>query len=60
MSLAAINYVDLAQEICANISGNGKSENSTKRLRIAQQPLENAGLCAISERGLPIHIDDLA
>jgi hypothetical protein len=60
MLLAAINCVDLAQEICANISENGKNENYIEQLRIAQQSLVNAGLCTISERGLPILIEDLA
>jgi hypothetical protein len=58
--LEAINCVDLAQEICANISGNGKSENYTGQLIIAQQSLVDAGLCTISELGLPVLIEDFA
>jgi hypothetical protein len=60
MALAAINCKDLSQKMYAGISRDLTGERYPERMIQAQQSLVDCGLCAISERSLPILSKDLA
>jgi hypothetical protein len=60
MALIAINCADLSQKMYAGLSRDPTGEQYPDRMKKAQQSLVDCGLCAISERGLPVLSEDLA
>jgi hypothetical protein len=60
MALAAINCADLSRKMYAGLSQDPTGDQYPDRMKKAQQSLVDCGLCAASERGLPVLNEELA